>query len=53
MILTPHVSGYLPDFFARAFAIFLDNLERFQDGRPLRNVVEKRLGYAPDWHGVE
>jgi phosphoglycerate dehydrogenase-like enzyme len=51
VILTPHVSGYLPDFFARAFAIFLDNLERFQDGRPLRNVVDKRLGYAPDWHG--
>ena len=51
VILTPHVSGYLPDFFARAFSIFLDNLERFQDGRPLRNVVDKRLGYAPDWHG--
>ena len=49
VIITPHVSGYLPDFFARAFTIFLDNLERFQGGRPLRNVVDKRLGYAPDW----
>jgi phosphoglycerate dehydrogenase-like enzyme len=53
VIVTPHVSGYLPDFFARAFAIFLDNLERFRDGRPLRNVVDKRLGYAPDWQLVE
>jgi phosphoglycerate dehydrogenase-like enzyme len=53
VILTPHVSGYLPDFFARAFAIFLDNLERFQRGRPLRNVVDKRLGYAPDWQLAE
>jgi phosphoglycerate dehydrogenase-like enzyme len=50
VIVTPHVSGYLPDFFARAFVIFLDNLERFQAGRPLRNLVDKRLGYAPDWH---
>jgi len=49
VILTPHVSGYLPDFFARALDIFLDNLERFCAGRPLRNVVDKRLGYAPDW----
>jgi len=49
VILTPHVSGYLPDFFARALDIFLDNLGRFCDGRPLRNVVDKRLGYAPDW----
>jgi phosphoglycerate dehydrogenase-like enzyme len=47
VILTPHVSGYLPDFFARAFDLFLDNLTRFQDGRPLRNVVDKQLGYAP------
>jgi phosphoglycerate dehydrogenase-like enzyme len=53
VILTPHVSGYLPDFFARAFAIFLDNLERFRDGRPLRNVVDKQLGYAPDWQPGE
>ena len=47
VILTPHVSGYLPDFFARAFEIFLGNLERFLAGRPLANVVDKRLGYAP------
>ena len=49
VIITPHVSGYLPDFFARALALFADNLERFRDGRPLRNLVDKRLGYAPDW----
>jgi phosphoglycerate dehydrogenase-like enzyme len=49
VIVTPHVSGYLPDFFARALDVFLDNLGRFRDGRPLRNVVDKALGYAPDW----
>ncbi len=49
VILTPHVSGYLPDFFTRALALFADNLERFRAGQPLRNLVDKRLGYAPDW----
>ncbi len=49
VIITPHVSGYLPDFFARALELFADNLERFRAGRPLRNLVDKRLGYAPDW----
>jgi phosphoglycerate dehydrogenase-like enzyme len=49
VILTPHVSGYMPDFFARALALFADNLERFRAGSPLRNLVDKRLGYAPDW----
>jgi phosphoglycerate dehydrogenase-like enzyme len=47
VILTPHVSGYLPDFFARAFGIFLGNLDCFLAGQPLANVVDKRLGYAP------
>jgi phosphoglycerate dehydrogenase-like enzyme len=49
VIITPHVSGYLPDFFARDLALFADNLERFRAGLPLRNLVDKRLGYAPDW----
>jgi phosphoglycerate dehydrogenase-like enzyme len=47
VIVTPHVSGYLPDFFDRAVAIFADNLERHIAGRALRNVVDKQLGYAP------
>jgi hypothetical protein len=29
----------------RAFGIFLDNLKRFQAGEPLRNLVDKELGY--------
>jgi hypothetical protein len=28
-------------------ALFDDNLTRFLAGQPLRNVVDKRLGYAP------
>jgi phosphoglycerate dehydrogenase-like enzyme len=44
--MTPHVSGYTQTYFDRMLAIFEDNLERFLNGRPLRNVVDKQLGYA-------
>ena len=46
LVLTPHVSGYTPRYFDKVLALFEDNLERFLTGRPLRNVVDKRLGYA-------
>jgi len=45
VILTGHYSGYTPRYFERAAAIFLDNLQRYRDGQPLRNVVDKTLGY--------
>jgi phosphoglycerate dehydrogenase-like enzyme len=45
VILTGHYSGLTPHYFERAFAIFLDNLQRFRDGQPLRNVVDKEIGY--------
>ncbi|MFN8640575.1 MAG: D-2-hydroxyacid dehydrogenase [Candidatus Binatia bacterium] len=46
-LLTPHVSGYTSTYFERMLALFEDNLSRFLTGQPLRNVVDKRLGYAP------
>jgi phosphoglycerate dehydrogenase-like enzyme len=45
-ILTPHVSGYTPAYFDRMLAIFEDNLARYVEGLPLRNVVDKRRGYV-------
>jgi len=45
VIVTPHVSGLAPDYWGRAIAMFEDNLQRYLDGRPLRNVVDKRAGY--------
>ncbi len=41
VIVTPHNSGPSPLNMGRAMAIFLDNLERFANGRKLRNLVEK------------
>ena len=46
LVLTPHVSGYTPRYFEKMLLLFEDNLERFLGGRPLRNVVDKQLGYA-------
>lgn len=45
VIITCHYSGRTPVYDARALAIFLDNLERFQRQAALRNVVDKDLGY--------
>lgn len=46
VVLTPHVSGYTPRYFELAMALFEDNLARFREGRPLRNVVDKSFGYT-------
>ncbi|HEY8491293.1 MAG TPA: D-2-hydroxyacid dehydrogenase [Dehalococcoidia bacterium] len=44
-ILSPHVSGGVDDYDARATAIFVDNLGRYVAGQPLRNVVDPERGY--------
>ncbi len=45
VIVTSHYAGLTPRYNERAMAIFLDNLERYARAKPLRNVVDKRLGY--------
>ena len=45
VILTSHYSGLTPRYDERALAVFLDNLERYNRGLPLRNVVDKKVGY--------
>jgi phosphoglycerate dehydrogenase-like enzyme len=44
-ILTNHTAGYTPAYQERTAAILLDNLDRDARGQPLRNVVDKALGY--------
>jgi len=44
-ILTYHYAGSNPHYTERAMAIFLDNLCRYKSGEPMRNVVDKKLGY--------
>ena len=46
VIVSPHMAA---DFFGWREAlreVFIENLRRFADGRPLRNVVDIRLGYV-------
>lgn len=45
VIITSHYSGDTPHYDERALAIFMDNLERYSHGLPMRNVVDKQRGY--------
>ncbi len=45
VLITPHTSGFRPDHWDAATALFADNLERFDAGLPLGNVVDKMAGY--------
>ena len=44
-IITPHHSGLSEKYMDRAVALFCGNLKEFLAGRPLKNVVDKKLGY--------
>lgn len=47
VIVSPHVSGDFGGWREAVVELFVENLERFLTGAPLRNVVDKRLGYVP------
>jgi phosphoglycerate dehydrogenase-like enzyme len=46
VLLSPHCADHTATWIDDAVELFVDNLDRFAAGKPLRNVVEdKRLGY--------
>ncbi len=45
LILTPHQAGFSADRHDNMVGFFQDNLRRYLEGQPLRNVVNKNLGY--------
>jgi len=45
VILTPHAAGRSQNRPRPTVELFCDNLRRFLAGRPLRNVVDKELGF--------
>ncbi|KAB2345295.1 D-2-hydroxyacid dehydrogenase [Actinomadura rudentiformis] len=47
VIVSPHMSGDTIGWRQELVDLFADNLGRRAAGRPLRNVVDKRLGYVP------
>jgi phosphoglycerate dehydrogenase-like enzyme len=46
VIVSPHMSGDAAGWHDRLVELFVDNLARYRDGRALRNVVDKQLGYV-------
>ena len=44
-LLTSHSSAVSRTIYKRSAALFLDNLDRYRSGRPLRNLVDLELGY--------
>lgn len=45
-LITMHMSGRAQTrMFERAVALFVDNLARYREGQPLKNVVDLKLGY--------
>lgn len=45
VIITPHHGAVTPQTRRRGWDIFIDNLARWQKGEPLRNIVDKAIGY--------
>tara|TARA_B100001123_G_scaffold446071_1_gene599340 strand:+ start:1721 stop:2689 length:969 start_codon:yes stop_codon:yes gene_type:complete len=45
VLITPHYSAQAPIVMDRVRQLFLENLVRFYDGRPLANVVDISAGY--------
>ncbi|MGH3374252.1 MAG: NAD(P)-dependent oxidoreductase, partial [Actinoallomurus sp.] len=46
VIVSPHMSGDAAGWRDSLVELFVDNLARYRDGRALRNVVDKHLGYV-------
>ncbi|TLW91974.1 D-2-hydroxyacid dehydrogenase [Saccharomonospora piscinae] len=47
VLLSAHMSGDVVGWRNALVEVFADNFARWRDGGPLRNVVDKRLGYVP------
>ena len=45
VILTPHLAGRSDGRVVRQDALILDNIERFMQGLPLKNTIDKQKGY--------
>lgn len=45
VLITPHTSGFRPDHWDAATALFAENLRRFFANEALLNVVDKEAGY--------
>jgi phosphoglycerate dehydrogenase-like enzyme len=45
VIVSPHVSGFLPSYDDKCVGLFAENLRRYLEGAPLLNLVDRATGY--------
>src|SRR5262249_5408316 len=45
VLLSPHCADHTADWQEQAMRFFLEQFDRFRRGEPLRNIVNKKLGY--------
>ncbi len=45
VILTPHIAGFSREYNRRAVDLFVENLERFINGKQLLNLIDLERGY--------
>ncbi|MFY9912783.1 MAG: D-2-hydroxyacid dehydrogenase [Candidatus Sulfotelmatobacter sp.] len=45
VLLSPHCADHTADWQDKAMSFFLEQYRRFEKGEPLKNIVNKRLGY--------
>src|SRR5262249_15563587 len=45
VLLSPHVSGFMPSYDDRCADLFAENLRRYLAGAPLLNLVDRARGY--------
>jgi phosphoglycerate dehydrogenase-like enzyme len=45
VIVSPHVSGFLPSYDDKCTDLFAENLRRFLAGAPLLNLIDRAKGY--------
>lgn len=43
--ITPHIAGVTPNYFNRAMDLVIDQVGRYIKGEPLKNLVNRELGY--------
>jgi len=45
VLISPHCADQTKDWLNQAMQFFLDQYDRFRSGQPLKNIVDKHLGY--------
>jgi phosphoglycerate dehydrogenase-like enzyme len=45
VLISPHCADQTKDWLNQAMQFFLDQYDRFRNGQPLQNIVDKHLGY--------